>query len=81
MKFDPEVKKEIVAREINTVIHEYKAAIILCREREIDQKIRQAQESKNFDEIMNFMRQKQVIIEQKKALSKEIGGRVVLGRR
>ena len=50
-------------------------------EREIEQKIREAQESKNFDEIMDFMRQKQAIIEQKKALSKEIGGRVVLWRR
>ena len=74
-------RKEILAREINTVIHEYKAAIISSREREIDQKIREAQESKNFDEIMDFMRQKQMIIEQKKALSKEIGGRVVLWRR
>ena len=74
-------RKEILAREINTVIHEYKAAIISNREREIDQKIREAQESKNFDEIMDFMRQKQMIIEQKKALSKEIGGRVVLWRR
>ena len=74
-------RKEILAREINTVIHEYKAAIILSREREIEQKIRGAQESKNFDEIMDFMRQKQMIIEQKKALSKEIGGRVVLWRR
>ena len=74
-------RKEILAREINTVIHEYKAAIILSREREIEQKIREAQESKNFDEIMDFMRQKQAIIEQKKALSKEIGGRVVLWRR
>lgn len=74
-------RKEILAREINTVIHEYKAAIISSREREIDQKIREAQESKNFDEIMDFMRQKQIIIEQKKALSKEIGGRVVLWRR
>ena len=74
-------KKEILAREINTVIHEYKAAIISYREREIDQKIKQAQEAKKFDEIMGFMRQKQVIIEQKKALSKEIGGRVVLWRR
>jgi DNA primase len=74
-------KKEILAREINTVIHEYKAAIISYREREIDQKIKQAQEAKNFDEIMGFMRQKQIIIEQKKALSKEIGGRVVLWRR
>lgn len=74
-------RKEILAREINTVIHEYKAAIISSREREIEQKIREAQESKNFDEIMDFMRQKQAIIEQKKALSKEIGGRVVLWRR
>jgi DNA primase len=74
-------KKEILAREINTVIHEYKAAIISYREREIDQKIKQAQEAKKFDEIMGFMRQKQVIIEQKKALSKEIGGRVILWRR
>ena len=74
-------RKEILAREINTVIHEYKAAIISNREREIEQKIREAQESKNFDEIMDFMRQKQAIIEQKKALSKEIGGRVVLWRR
>jgi DNA primase len=74
-------KKEILAREINTVIHEYKAAIISYREREIDQKIKQAQDTKNFDEIMNLMRQKQIIIEQKKALSKEIGGRVVLWRR
>ena len=74
-------RKEILAREINTVIHEYKAAIISNREREIDQKIREAQESKNFDEIMDFMRQKQMIIEHKKALSKEIGGRVVLWRR
>ena len=74
-------KKEILAREINTVIHEYKAAIISYREREIDQKIKQAQEAKKFDEIMGFMRQKQIIIEQKKALSKEIGGRVILWRR
>ena len=74
-------KKEILAREVNTVIHEYKAAIISEREREIDQKIKQAQESGNFDEIMDFMRQKQIIIEHKKALSKEIGGRVVLWRR
>lgn len=74
-------KKEILAREVNTVIHEYKAAIISYREREIDQKIKQAQEAKKFDEIMGFMRQKQIIIEQKKALSKEIGGRVVLWRR
>ena len=74
-------RKEILAPEINTVIHEYKAAIISSREREIEQKIREAQESKNFDEIMDFMRQKQAIIEQKKALSKEIGGRVVLWRR
>ena len=74
-------KKEILAREVNTVIHEYKAAIISEREREIDQKIKQAQESGNFDEIMYFMRQKQIIIEHKKALSKEIGGRVVLWRR
>ena len=74
-------RKEILAREVNTVIHEYKAAIISEREREIDQKIKQAQESKNFDEIMDFMRQKQIIIEHKKALSKEIGGRVVLWRR
>ena len=74
-------KKEILAREVNTVIHEYKAAIISEREREIDQKIKQAQESGNFDEIIEFMRQKQIIIEHKKALSKEIGGRVVLWRR
>ena len=74
-------KKEILAREVNTVIHEYKAAIISEREREIDQKIKQAQELGNFDEIMGFMRQKQAIIEHKKALSKEIGGRVVLWRR
>ena len=74
-------KKEILAREVNTVIHEYKAAIISEREREIDQKIKQAQESGNFDEIIDFMRQKQIIIEHKKALSKEIGGRVVLWRR
>ena len=74
-------KKEILAREANTVIHEYKAAIISERECEIDQKIKQAQESGNFDEIMDFMRQKQIIIEHKKALSKEIGGRVVLWRR
>ena len=74
-------KKEILAREVNTVIHEYKAAIISEREREIDQKIKQAQELGNFDEIMGFMRQKQAIIEYKKVLSKEIGGRVVLWRR
>ncbi len=74
-------RKENLAREVNTVIHEYKSAIILHREHEIDRKIRQAQESGKFDEIMDFMRQKQVIIEQKKALMKEIGGRVVLWRR
>ena len=74
-------KKEILAREINTVIHEYKAAIILNCEREIDKKIEQAQETKNIDEIMSLMRQKQAILEQKKALSKEIGGRVVLWRK
>ena len=71
-------KKEVLAREINIVIHEYKAAIISNRERKIDKKIKEAQDTKNFDEIMNLMRQKQIIIEQKKALSKEIGGRVVL---
>ena len=74
-------KKEVLAREINIVIHEYKAAIISNRERKIDKKIKEAQDTKNFDEIMNLMRQKQIIIEQKKALSKEIGGRVVLWRR
>lgn len=74
-------RKENLAREVNTVIHEYKSAIILHREHEIDRKIRQAQESGKFDEIMDFMRQKQAIIEQKKALMKEIGGRVVLWRR
>ncbi len=74
-------RKENLAREVNTVIHEYKSAIILHREHEIDRKIKQAQESGKFDEIMDFMRQKQAIIEQKKALMKEIGGRVVLWRR
>ena len=74
-------RKEILAREVNTVIHEYKAAIISEREREIDQKIKQAQESKNFDEIMDLMRQKQAMIEHKKELSKETGGRVILWRR
>ncbi|MBR5824751.1 MAG: DNA primase, partial [Paludibacteraceae bacterium] len=74
-------RKEILAREVNTVIHEYKAAIISEREREIDQKIKQAQESKNFDEIMGLMRQKQAMIEHKKELSKETGGRVILWRR
>ena len=74
-------RKENLAREVNTVIHEYKSAIILHREHEIDRKIKQAQESGKFDKIMDFMRQKQVIIEQKKALMKEIGGRVVLWRR
>ena len=74
-------RKENLAREVNTVIHEYKSAIILHREHEIDRKIKQAQESGKFDEIMDFIRQKQVIIEQKKALMKEIGGRVVLWRR
>ena len=63
------------------MIHEYKAAIISEREREIDQKIKQAQESKNFDEIMDLMRQKQAMIEHKKELSKETGGRVILWRR
>jgi DNA primase len=74
-------KKEILAREINTVIHEYKAAIVSDREREIQRKIELAQESKNFDEIMDLMRQKQAIIEQKKELSKVNGGRVVLWRK
>jgi len=74
-------RKESLLREVNTVIHEYKSAIILHREHEIDRKIKQAQESGNFDEIMDFMRQKQAIIELKKALMKEIGGRVVLWRR
>jgi DNA primase len=74
-------KKEILAREINTVIHEYKAAIVSDREREIQRKIELAQESKNFDEIMDLMRQKQAIIEQRKELSKVNGGRVVLWRK
>ena len=74
-------KKEILARKINTVIHEYKSAIILHNEHEIDKKIKQAQELGKYEEIMDLMRQKQVIIRQKKVLMKEIGGRVVLGRR
>jgi DNA primase len=74
-------RKENLAREVNTVIHEYKSAIILHREHEIDKKIKQAQELGKYDEIMDLMRQKQMIIEQKKALMKEIGGRVVLWRR
>ena len=74
-------RKENLAREVNTVIHEYKSAIILHREHEIDKKIKQAQELGKYDEIMDLMRQKQMIIEQKKTLMKEIGGRVVLWRR
>ena len=74
-------RKEILAREVNTVIHEYKSAIILHREHEIDQKIKQAQELGKYDEIMDFIKQKQAIIEHKKALMKEIGGRVLLWRR
>ena len=74
-------RKESLLREVNTVVHEYKSAIILHREHEIDRKIKQAQESGKYDEIMDFMRQKQAIIELKKALMKEIGGRVVLWRR
>ena len=74
-------RKENLLREIATVVNEYKAAIISNREVEIDKKMHHAQESKNIDEIMDLMRQKQQLHELKKMLSKEIGGRVVLWRR
>ena len=73
-------RKENLAREVNLVIHEYKAAIICMKDREIDQKIREAQELKNIDEIMDLMRMKKVLLETKAALAKEIGVRVILGR-
>ncbi len=74
-------RKETLAREIFTVIHEYKAAIICDKEREVDQRIREAQEANNTIEMIQLIKKKQAILNAKKELSQAIGGRVVLGRR
>lgn len=73
-------RKENLARDVNTVIHEYKVAVICRKEREFDAKIREAQELKKYDEIIDFMKKKKSLLESKTALSKEIGVRVVLGK-
>jgi DNA primase len=74
-------RKEMLVREIFTVVHEYKAAIICDKEREVDQQIREAQEANKTMEMIELIKKKQAILKAKKELSQAIGGRVVLGRR
>ena len=74
-------RKEMLVREIFTVVHEYKAAIICDKEREVDQQIREAQEANKTMEMIELIKKKQAILKAKKELSQVIGGRVVLGRR
>ena len=74
-------RKETLVREIFTVVHEYKAAIICDKEREVDQQIREAQEANKTMEMIELIKKKQAILKAKKELSQVIGGRVVLGRR
>jgi DNA primase len=74
-------RKETLAREIFTVIHEYKAAVICDKERNVDQQIREAQEANDTVRMIELIKKKQAILNAKKLLSQVIGGRVVLGRR
>ena len=74
-------RKETLVREIFTVVHEYKAAIICDKEREVDQQIKDAQVANNTMEMVQLIKKKQAILNAKKELSQAIGGRVVLGRR
>lgn len=74
-------RKENLSREIQTVIYEYKAAIIQHNERVIDNKIIEAQKNGDNDLIMNLIRQKQNIQILKKVVNQKIGGRVIICKR
>jgi DNA primase len=74
-------RKETLTREIFTVIHEYKVAVICDKEREVDLQIREAQEANDIVRMMELIKKKQAILNAKKELSQVIGGRVVLSRR
>ncbi len=74
-------RKETLVRGIFTVIHEYKAAVICDKERNVDQQIREAQEANDTVRMIELIKKKQAILNAKKMLSQVIGGRVVLGRR
>ncbi|MFI3296527.1 MAG: DNA primase [bacterium] len=67
-----------LGKEICTVINEYKAAIILHQEQQLDLKIRQAQEAKNDAEIMELIQQKQTLLYLKKQVHSSLGNRVVI---
>ncbi len=67
-----------LGKKICTVINEYKAAIILHQEQQLDLKIRQAQEAKNDTEIMELIRQKQELLNLKKQVHSSLGNRVII---
>lgn len=74
-------RKEELMREVFKVIHEYKLAIICRREKEIDGRIVEAQNSGNYDSVMQLIKEKQETLVLKKVLADSTDGRVVLGGR
>lgn len=72
-------KKESLIRHILKDMHEYKMAIIIERDKELDLEIKELQERGEMDEIMLLIKEKLRLSELKKALSGPSGGHVILG--